>query len=63
MKTLSIPSSVFPGGDAHLGGDDWDAAIVTWLQQTYLEPAGEHLHLLCYVTAEQCLLPVCLTTA
>jgi hypothetical protein len=28
------------GGDAHLGGDDWDAAIVQWLQQIYLQPAG-----------------------
>lgn len=28
------------GGDAHLGGDDWDAAIVSWLKTNYLEPAG-----------------------
>lgn len=28
------------GGDAHLGGDDWDAAIVQWLQRNYLQPAG-----------------------
>jgi molecular chaperone DnaK len=28
------------GGDAHLGGDDWDAAIVQWLCDTYLQPAG-----------------------
>lgn len=27
------------GGDAHLGGDDWDAAIVQWLQRQYLQPA------------------------
>lgn len=28
------------GGDAHLGGDDWDAVIVQWLKSTYLQPAG-----------------------
>lgn len=28
------------GGDAHLGGDDWDAVIVQWLQEQYLQPAG-----------------------
>ncbi|KAF8073120.1 dnaK [Scenedesmus sp. PABB004] len=28
------------GGDAHLGGDDWDAAIVDWLRSRYLDPAG-----------------------
>jgi hypothetical protein len=28
------------GGDAHLGGDDWDAAVVNWLRENYLEPAG-----------------------
>eukprot|EP00775_Hariotina_reticulata_P011055 gene11055-11210_t len=28
------------GGDAHLGGDDWDAAIVSWLIRDHLEPAG-----------------------
>ena len=28
------------GGDPHLGGDDWDAAIVTWLINSHLKPAG-----------------------
>ena len=28
------------GGDPHLGGDDWDQAIVLWLEKEYLEPAG-----------------------
>eukprot|EP00878_Enallax_costatus_P032537 GHUV01035765.1.p1 GENE.GHUV01035765.1~~GHUV01035765.1.p1 ORF type:complete len:501 (+),score=142.98 GHUV01035765.1:78-1505(+) len=28
------------GGDPHLGGDDWDAAIVDWLKASYLDPAG-----------------------
>ncbi|GIL56890.1 hypothetical protein Vafri_12177, partial [Volvox africanus] len=28
------------GGDAHLGGDDWDAAIANWLERTHLRPAG-----------------------
>ncbi|KAL6761638.1 Hsp70 protein-domain-containing protein [Haematococcus lacustris] len=28
------------GGDAHLGGDDWDAAIVRWLTSQHLQPAG-----------------------
>lgn len=27
-----------PGGDAHLGGDDFDAAVVDWLRQRYLAP-------------------------
>ena len=27
------------GGDASLGGDDWDAAIVQWLVETHLKPA------------------------
>lgn len=36
MWRLFVPA----GGDAHLGGDDWDAAIVQWLQQNYLQPAG-----------------------
>jgi hypothetical protein len=28
------------GGDAYLGGDDWDALLVSWLKDTYLTPAG-----------------------
>lgn len=28
------------GGDPHLGGDDWDATIVQWLEDEYLKPAG-----------------------
>lgn len=28
------------GGDAHLGGDDWDAAIARWLIEKHLEPKG-----------------------
>ncbi|GFR43025.1 hypothetical protein Agub_g4026, partial [Astrephomene gubernaculifera] len=28
------------GGDAHLGGDDWDAVIADWLAEHYLRPAG-----------------------
>ncbi len=28
------------GGDPHLGGDDWDAAIAQWLIDTYLVPKG-----------------------
>ena len=28
------------GGDASLGGDDWDAAIVQWLVDEHLRPAG-----------------------
>ncbi|EFJ48180.1 Hsp70 protein Hsp70D [Volvox carteri f. nagariensis] len=28
------------GGDAYLGGDDWDEAIVSWLERTHLRPAG-----------------------
>lgn len=28
------------GGDPHLGGDDWDAAIVAWLLKDHLIPAG-----------------------
>jgi hypothetical protein len=27
------------GGDASLGGDDWDAAIMTWLIEEHLKPA------------------------
>lgn len=27
------------GGDAHLGGDDWDNAIVEWLVESHLKPA------------------------
>lgn len=27
------------GGDPHLGGDDWDAAIVGWLEREHLHPA------------------------
>lgn len=30
----------FAGGDAHLGGDDWDDAIASWLRTSYLQPAG-----------------------
>jgi hypothetical protein len=29
-----------PGGDPHLGGDDWDAAVVEWLEREHLHPAG-----------------------
>jgi hypothetical protein len=32
------------GGDDHLGGDDWDAAIVDWLRENFLDPAGAKLH-------------------
>jgi len=28
------------GGDSHLGGDDWDAAISQWLAEEHLGPAG-----------------------
>jgi heat shock 70kDa protein 1/2/6/8 len=28
------------GGDPHLGGDDWDAAITSWLISDHLKPAG-----------------------
>lgn len=28
------------GGDPHLGGDDWDHAIISWLIDSYLKPAG-----------------------
>lgn len=28
------------GGDAHLGGDDFDAAIADWLIRTHLSPRG-----------------------
>ncbi|GAB4820667.1 hypothetical protein N2152v2_007713 [Parachlorella kessleri] len=28
------------GGDPHLGGDDWDAAIMQWLMQEHLAPRG-----------------------
>lgn len=28
------------GGDPHLGGDDWDNAIISWLIDSYLKPAG-----------------------
>lgn len=28
------------GGDPHLGGDDWDAAIASWLISDHLKPAG-----------------------
>lgn len=28
------------GGDPHLGGDDWDAAIVEWLVTNHMRPAG-----------------------
>ncbi|KAK9813400.1 hypothetical protein WJX73_006199 [Symbiochloris irregularis] len=28
------------GGDPHLGGDDWDDAIVQWLGETHLRPLG-----------------------
>ncbi|KXZ47004.1 hypothetical protein GPECTOR_39g498 [Gonium pectorale] len=28
------------GGDAHLGGDDWDAAVAGWVERNYLRPAG-----------------------
>lgn len=28
------------GGDPHLGGDDWDLEIITWLEKEYLKPAG-----------------------
>jgi molecular chaperone DnaK len=28
------------GGDAYLGGDDWDALIVSWLKEKFLKPAG-----------------------
>ena len=28
------------GGDPHLGGDDWDAAIAAWLEAEHLKPAG-----------------------
>jgi len=27
------------GGDSHLGGDDWDAAIANWLAKQYLKPS------------------------
>lgn len=27
------------GGDANLGGDDWDAAIMRWLVDEHLKPA------------------------
>ena len=27
------------GGDANLGGDDWDGAIMQWLIDTQLKPA------------------------
>lgn len=28
------------GGDAHLGGDDWDQVIIEWLEKDFLVPAG-----------------------
>jgi molecular chaperone DnaK len=28
------------GGDARLGGDDWDDALVQWLAREHLGPAG-----------------------
>jgi len=28
------------GGDSHLGGDDWDAAIADWIASEHLKPAG-----------------------
>jgi heat shock 70kDa protein 1/2/6/8 len=28
------------GGDPHLGGDDWDAAIAQWLVEKHLQPRG-----------------------
>lgn len=28
------------GGDPHLGGDDWDAALVDWLIKEHLKPKG-----------------------
>ncbi len=29
-----------PGGDPHLGGDDWDVLIADWLATTHLSRAG-----------------------
>lgn len=29
-----------PGGDAHLGGDDWDQLIAKWITDKHLRPAG-----------------------
>ena len=36
----SSPPFLPTGGDAYLGGDDWDALIVSWLKDKYLKPAG-----------------------
>lgn len=41
MHTLvRLCAILHAGGDAHLGGDDWDAAIVRWLVDMHLQPAG-----------------------
>ena len=37
---LTLNPLILPGGDAHLGGDDWDAAISNWVERNYLSPAG-----------------------
>ncbi len=43
-RTVSVkPNVSFAGGDAHLGGDDWDAVIVAWLEKEVLRPAGLRL--------------------
>jgi len=33
------------GGEAYLGGDDWDRALSDWLAMNYLKPAGVPSHL------------------
>ncbi|KAK9810103.1 hypothetical protein WJX72_004949 [[Myrmecia] bisecta] len=44
VSILEVGSGVIEvlatGGDAHLGGDDWDDALIKWLAHNHLTPAG-----------------------
>src|ERR1035438_1123315 len=44
VSILEIADGVFEvkstSGDTHLGGDDWDAAVVAWLVKTFKDTEG-----------------------
>ena len=48
ISVLEIGDGVFEvkatNGDTHLGGDDWDNAIIDWIVETFQEESGMDIH-------------------
>ena len=48
ISVLGIGDGVFEvkatNGDTHLGGDDWDNAIIDWIVETFQEESGMDIH-------------------